>query len=300
MNEITVFGQEKTLETVKLCKMNLSVHGITGDIKQGNTYYDDIHDSLNKFEFVMANPPFNVNGVNKEMIKTDKRYKYGIPSLNNANYLWIQIFLNSLNTKGRTGFVMANIATEAGQSELKIREKIIKSGYVDIIIAIGPNFFYNVTLSCTLWFFDKSKGDLRQDKTLFIDVRKIYHKIDRTHRIFLPKHIEFITNIVKLFRNEKPSFNNNSKDLTKKYFPNDKYRDNPGLCKVTTTEDIINQGFSLNPGRYVGFEKREIEEIDFYEELEKSFNNLKDLNKESRLIEKLIEDSLETFFNPKE
>ena len=174
--EISIYGQEKVAETIRLCKMNLAVHGLSGDIKQGNTYYEDIHKSIGKFDFVMANPPFNVNGIDKEKIKDDKRFNYGIPRADNGNYLWIQIFLSALNDKGRAGFVMANSASDARQSELEIRKKIIENGFVDVMVAIGPNFFYTVTLPCTLWFFDKGKINTdRKDKVLFIDARNIYN-----------------------------------------------------------------------------------------------------------------------------
>jgi len=159
-SEIMVYGQEKTAETIRLCKMNLAVHGLSGDIKQGNTYYEDVHRSVEKFDFVMANPPFNVNGVDKEKLKEDKRFPYGLPKPDNANYLWIQIFLSALNENGRAGFVMANSASDARQSELEIRQKMIEGNAVDVMIAIGSNFFYTVTLPCTLWFLDKGKVKL--------------------------------------------------------------------------------------------------------------------------------------------
>jgi len=203
-DEISVYGQEKTAETVRLCKMNLAVHGLSGDIRQGNTYYEDIHNSPGKFDFVMANPPFNVNGVDKEKIRDDKRSLFGIPRPDNANYLWIQIFLSALNENGRAGFVMANSASDARQSELEIRKRIIDDNVVDVMIAIGSNFFYTVTLPCTLWFFDKGKKKTdRKDKVLFIDARNIYNQIDRAHREFTPGQIEFISNIVRLYRGEE-------------------------------------------------------------------------------------------------
>ena len=172
--EIAIYGQEKVAETVRLGKMNLAVHGLSGNIRQSNTYYEDIHNSIGKFDFTMANHPFNVNGVDKEKIKDDKRFCYGIPKPDNANYLWIQIFLSALNSAGRAGFVMANSASDARQSELEIRKQMIEDRVVDIMIAIGSNFFYTVTLPCTLWFFDKGKKETtRKDSILFIDARNI-------------------------------------------------------------------------------------------------------------------------------
>ncbi|MBU1623375.1 MAG: SAM-dependent methyltransferase, partial [Nanoarchaeota archaeon] len=143
-SELSVFGQEKTGETVRLCKMNLAVHGLSGDIREGNTYYEDIHKSLGKFDFVMANPPFNIDKIDKERIKDDLRFKFGLPTVDNGNYIWIQIFYNSLNDKGRAGFVMANSASDARSSELELRKKLIESGDMDVMISIGSNFFYTV------------------------------------------------------------------------------------------------------------------------------------------------------------
>ncbi|MBM2849398.1 MAG: Site-specific DNA-methyltransferase (adenine-specific), partial [Anaerolineales bacterium] len=161
MDEIAIYGQEKVAETVRLCKMNLAVHGLSGDIRQSNTYYEDLHAAIGKFDFVMANPPFNVDKVDKERIKDDKaRFPFGMPTADNANTLWIQIFYSALNKTGRAGFVMANSATDARGSELEIRKQLIQSGAVDVMIAIGPNFFYTVTLPCTLWFLDKGKTAL--------------------------------------------------------------------------------------------------------------------------------------------
>src|SRR5262252_8339865 len=141
VNEISIYGQEKVAETIRLCKMNLAVHGLSGVIRQAVTYYEDIHKSVGKFDFVMANPPFNVDKVDKERLKDDPRYPLGLPKADNANYLWIQIFFSVLNAKGRAGFVMANSATDARGSELDIRRELLKSGAVDTIVSIGPNFF---------------------------------------------------------------------------------------------------------------------------------------------------------------
>src|SRR4030066_403903 len=247
-SEIMVYGQEKVAETVRLCKMNLAVHGLSGDIRQGNSYYEDIHNSLGKFDFVMANPPFNVNGVDKEKIKEDTRISYGIPKPDNGNYLWIEIFLSPLNGNGRAGFVMANSASDARQSELEAKKKMIEDNFVDVMIAIGSNFFYTVTLPCTLWFLDKGKKKTdRKDKVLFIDARYIYKQIDRAHRDFLSEQIEFISNIVRLYRGEPIETDNGSAKLMKEHFPKGKYQDVDGLCRVAKIEK---HGYSLNPSRY--------------------------------------------------
>lgn len=284
--EIMCYGQEKVAETVRLCKMNLAVHGLSGDIRQGNTYYEDMHNSIGKFDFVMANPPFNVNGVDKEKIKNDKRFSYGIPKPDNANYLWIEIFLNALNEKGRAGFVMANSASDARQSELEIRKKIIENHFVDVMIAVGTNFFYTVTLPCTLWFFDKGKEKTeRKDKILFIDARHIYNQVDRAHRDFLPEHIEFLSNIVRLYRGEDIETDAGSENLMKETFPKVKYQDVDGLCKVETIGRIKEHGYSLNPGRYVGVTEKPEDDFNFYERLEELNEQLEQLNLEAQEIE---------------
>ncbi len=151
----------------------------------------------------MANPPFNVDKVKKEQLAGDKRFPFGIPRPDNGNYLWIQQFYSALNDTGRAGFVMANSAGDAGHSETDIRQQLVESGAVDVMVAIGTNFFYTVTLPVTLWFLDKAKtGTPREDTVLFLDARHIYRQIDRAHRDFLPEQIEFLANIVRLYRGE--------------------------------------------------------------------------------------------------
>ena len=288
-SEIMVYGEEKTAQTIQLCKMNLAVHGLSGDIKQGNTYYEDIHSSFGKFDFVMANPPFNVNGVDKSKLKTDKRFPFGLPKPDNANYLWIQLFLSALNNNGRAGFVMANSASDARQSELEIRQKMIDGNVIDVMISISSNFFYTVTLPVTLWFLDKGKKKTdRKDRVLFIDARHIYNQIDRAHRDFLPEQIEFISNIVRLYRSEDIETDAGSQKLMKEHFPKGKYRDIDGLCNVATLKEIKGHGYSLNPGRYVGVAEEEAADFDFYEKLEELNEELEQLNREGRNLEERI------------
>ena len=147
--------------------------------------------------------------VDKEKIKDDPRFPFGMPRADNANYLWIQLFYSGLSDTGRAGFVMANSAADARQSEMEIRKQLLQSHAVDVMVAIGPNFFYTVTLPCTLWFFDKGKATAktkRKDKVLFIDARHTFRQVDRAHRKFSPKQIEYLANIVRLYRGEKPEF----------------------------------------------------------------------------------------------
>jgi type I restriction enzyme M protein len=163
--ELAICGVEKTDETGRLCRLNLAVHGLEGDIKHGgniNSYYDDPHNATGQFDFVLANPPFNVNAVDKERLKdmvgAGRRFPFGLPRTDNANYLWIQLFYSALNSQGRAGFVMANSASDARSSEQELRQKLIEARAVDVMVAVGPNMFYTVTLPCTLWFLDKGKA----------------------------------------------------------------------------------------------------------------------------------------------
>lgn len=250
--ELSIYGQERVGDTVRLAKMNLAVHGLGGDIRQGNSYYEDLHDSVGEFDFVMANPPFNVDKVDKTKLEDDPRFSFGLPTADNANYLWIQTFYSALNRNGRAGFVMANSASDAGGSELEIRRKLIEDCSVDVIIAVGSNFFYTVTLPVTLWFLDRGKKNTdHADEVLFIDAREIYNPIDRAHRDWTPQQIEFLANIVRLWRDEAPEFNADSEEMLRQRFTEGSYADIPGLCAMATSEQIKDQGWSLNPGRYV-------------------------------------------------
>jgi type I restriction enzyme M protein len=285
--ELSVFGTEKVLESLRMAKLNLAMHGLSGDIKEANTYYEDPHEALGRFDYVMANPPFNVSGVDKERIKKDPRFPFGIPTDDNANYLWIQLFYSALNEKGRAGFVMANSATDARGSQIEIRKQIIEEGVVDVIIATSSNFFFTVTLPATLWFYDKGKIETdRLDKVLFIDARHIYRQIDRAHRDFTDEQIEFLANIVRLYRGEKIEGENNS--LMQKYFPSNIYQNVAGLCKMATVEEIEEQGWSLSPGRYVGVVDNIDYDFDFFTQLEELGEELESLNIEARFLEEKI------------
>jgi type I restriction enzyme M protein len=293
--EIAIYGQERVAETIRLCSMNLAVHGLEGDIRQGNTYYEDIHRSVGKFDFVMANPPFNVDKVDKTKIENDPRFPFKMPKADNANYLWIQIFYSALNSTGRAGFVMANSAADARASELEIRKKLIESGAVDVVVSVGPNFFYTVALPCTLWFFDREKAKTdRKDKVLFLDARHIYRQIDRAHRDFTPEQVEFLANIVRLYRGEKIELEHGSEALMKEHFGKKfaEYADVPGLCKVATIKQIEAQGWSLNPGRYVGVAERAADEFEFTERLEELNEELETLNAEARELEERIAENV--------
>jgi type I restriction enzyme M protein len=316
--EISIFGQEKTAATVRLNQMNLAVHGLEGDIRQANTYYEDLHRSPGRFDFVMANPPFNVNNVDKERLKDDPRFPFGLPRPDNANYLWIQVFYSALNDGGRAGFVMANSAADARQSELEIRKKLIQDKAVDVMIAVGSNFFLTVTLPCTLWFLDRGKrGTEREDTVLFIDARHIYRQVDRALRDFTEEQIAFIANIVRLYRGESLDWGvaSATDDGQLSYLPPDQasppmggteggipdwtetfpdsvYRDISGLCKVATLEEIEAHGWSLNPGRYVGVADRPADDFDFAERLQELNEELEVLNVEARELEDRIAENV--------
>ena len=212
LNDIYVYGQEYMGETVRLAKMNLLVHNLRGEITEANSYDSDPYDGLGKFDFVMANPPFNVKSVKESTVKNDERfYKYGLPKnkgkkddkISDANYLWISLFATSLNKNGRAGFVMPNSASDARNAEYDIRKNIVDSGIVDCMVSMPTNMFLTVTLPATLWFFDKQKVNThRKDKILFLDARNVYNQIDRAHREWTPEHQQNLAAIVRLYRGE--------------------------------------------------------------------------------------------------
>ncbi|MBV8107198.1 MAG: SAM-dependent DNA methyltransferase [Hyphomicrobiales bacterium] len=294
--ELSIFGIEKVRETQRLARMNLAVHGLAGSIREANSYYEEPFPIVGQFDFVMANPPFNVDGVDKEkdaIRKRQDRFPFGLPKPDNANYLWIEMFWSALNETGRAGFVMANSAADARGSELDIRKALIETGTVDCIVSVGPNFFYTVTLPCTLWFFDKGKAKTkRKDEILFIDARHVFRQIDRAHRDFTPAQIEFLANIVRLWRDEETELIRGSFDLLDERGLTKAYADVPGLCKAASVEEIEAQGFSLNPGRYVGATAREMEAEDFREKLEELQEEFERLTAEARTFEVEIEQNL--------
>ena len=296
---LSVFGEERVLETLRLAKMNLAVHGLSGDIRQGNSYYEDVHKSLGKFDFVMANPPFNVNNIDKGRLKDDPRFPFALPRADNGNYLWIQLFYSSLSETGRAGFVMANSAGDARGSEMEIRQKLIQSGAVDVMVSVGSNFFYTVTLPCTLWFLDRGKPAARRDTVLFLDARHVFTQIDRAHRDWTPQQVEFLANVVRLYRGEAVETDNCSSELLAQNFPEGVYADVPGLCKAATLKEIEAQGWSLNPGRYVGVTARAADEFVFAERLEELNEELETLNADARELEERIADNIASLLEAK-
>lgn len=292
MDEVAIYGQEKTDSTVKIAKMNLAIHGLSGKISQANSFYEDVYQSVGKFDFVLANPPFNVKGKDKRgqlvidpaRLQGDPRYYLGLPltgkkDISNANYLWIQMFISALNSKGRAGFVMANSATDAGNAEKESRKKLIEEGIVDVIISTPPNMFLNVTLSSTLWFFDKGKkGTDRQNNILFINVQDIFTPVDRVHNKWTEEQIQEIAGIIRRHRGEEGY---------------GKYEDIKGRCKVITLEEVRANDYSLNPGRYVEIVEKEMDNIEFESRMKELMTEFKSLTQEAHVLEKKIEENWE-------
>ena len=300
MMKFMCYGVEKEPDTVKLAKMNLLLNNVRGDIREANSFYADPHNAVGRFDYVMANPPFNVDEVVYDKVKDDARFnEYGVPknksktakkasdkkeTVPNANYLWLSYFATALNPTGRAGLVMANSASDAGNSEYDIRKKMIEAGIIKQMVTLPSNMFSSVTLPATLWFFDNAKKSTnKKDEVLFVDARNIFTQIDRAHRKFSEEQIKNLAIITRLYEGDTDAFaelideykarladapeTSEDKDvMTKSYwqanidwllerFPDGVYRDVVGLCKVAKLEGedgIIDQDYSLNPGRYVG------------------------------------------------
>ena len=340
------YGVEKEPDTVKLAKMNLLLNNVRGDITETNSFYGDPYNAVGQFDYVMANPPFNVDEVNYERVAADPRFKmYGIPrnksksgkkesdkkeTVPNANYLWIGMFAAALNENGRAALVMANQASDASNSEQEIRKKIINEGIISQMVTLPPNMFTSVTLPATLWFFDRAKARTdRKNEILFIDARGIYTKVDRSHRKFSDEQIKNLGIITKLYNGESrayqqlideyvekfdnaPEVSSDSNEPNKEYwksqidwlrdrFPEGKYRDVIGLCKVATLEEedgIIDQDYSLNPGRYVGvvLENDDTSQEEFIADMKNAESEFLELNSKAAKLEKIIASNLRKFF----
>ncbi len=338
---LRAYGVEKTLTTVRLAKMNLVLNNVRGTITEANTYYNDPYDSVGKFDYVMANPPFNVDEVELDLVKNQVRFnKYGVPqnktkstkkdakeTVPNANYLWINQFATALNENGRAALVMANSASDAGNSEKDIRIKLIESGIISQMVTLPSNMFTSVTLPATLWFFNKKK--VRKDEILFIDARNIFTQIDRAHRKFSEEQIKNLSIITRLYEGKKEEFSNlineykeklaNAPEVSddedikpKSYyreqidwlmnrFPNGEYNDVVGLCKAAKIEGedgIKDQDYSLNPGRYVGvvIEDDGMTAEEFKTEILKLNDELNQLNNEARVLEDKISENIKGLF----
>lgn len=287
MDEVALYGQEKGSSNIRTAKMNLAIHGLSGKIAESNSFYEDPFQSVGKFSYVLANPPFNVKGKDKNgqtvidpaRLQGDPRYYLGLPltgkgEISNANYLWMQMFASALNSKGRAGFVMSSGSGDAGNAEKEIRKKMVDAGMVDIIISVGSNMFLNATLSPTLWFFDKrKKGNERQNKILFINAQDIFTEIDRAHSTWTDEQIQEIASIVRRYREEEGET---------------KYVDVKGLCKVASLDEVRTNGYSLNPGQYVEIIEKKISDVDFDSQIKKLSNEFVTLTTEAHELEKKI------------
>jgi type I restriction enzyme M protein len=336
---LRAYGVEKTGATVKLAKMNLVLNNVRGTITEANSYYRDPYESFGRFSYVMANPPFNVDEVELDQVKAQPRFNtYGVPqnktkkskgdakeTVPNANYLWINLFATSLNEHGRAALVMANSASDAGNSEKVIRQKLIESGVISQMVTLPSNMFSSVTLPATLWFFDNAKP--KKDEILFIDARNIFTQIDRAHRKFSDEQIKNLAIITCLYERKTeeydallteyraalvaaPEISDDEDVMPKSYwheqidwltsrFPDGVYADVIGLCKAAKLDGedgIKGQDYSLNPGRYVGvvIEDDGMTEYEFKAEMLSLNAELKKLNEEAHALEGTIAVNLQS------
>lgn len=253
---MTFYGQEKVEYNARLCLMNMAVHGLSGSIKSGdeaNSFYQDAHSLAGRCDYVMANPPFNVDKVKAESSFSAGRLPFGLPAVNknkevgNANYLWISYFYAYLNETGRAGFVMAASATDSQSKDKDIRKQLVETGHVDVMISVGNNFFYTKSLPCTLWFFNKGKTDALRDKVLFIDARNYYTVVDRNLNEWSEWQLQNLTAIVWLYRGE-----------TERYQAlMSAYRQSLAACVWTTGERKLSDKGVLLPLPVSGQEQRE-------------------------------------------
>lgn len=299
-SSLSIHGIEKVDDTGRLCRMNLAVHGLEGDIRHGgeiNSYYDDPFNLVGRFDFVLANPPFNVDKIDKDRLKdavgAGRRFPFGLPKADNGNYIWIQLFYSALSANGRAGFAMASSASDARASELELRKQLIEAHAVDVMISVGTNMFYTVTGPCTLWFLDRGKPKDRRDRVLFLDLRHIYRQVDRAHRDWTEVQVGFLANVVRLYRGEDVDATYGGEEARSKLrevFGNKpKYTDVPGLCKVASIKEIEAQGWSLNPGRYVGVAPgEEVSDEDFKAQFEALYEKFEQLTIEARKLEEII------------
>ena len=371
-DEIRAYGVERESETAKLSRLNMFIHGLSSEIVQANSYYADPHNCYGDFDYILANPPFNVKDVNYDKVKDDRRFNtFGVPknktkagkkkdseTVPNANYLWINLFATSLNATGRAALVMANGASDAGKSEAEIRSRLVENGIVSCMLSLPSNMFYTVTLPATLWFFDKARCE--DKRVLFINACNVYRQIDRTHREFTAEQIANLACIRHLYQGDSTYYNSHVEQYSKKIeelnvaldealkakkavskevlkfqeenpdknltnvlkkkvedaaqqvadieveidyfiqqrdwltdnFPGGVYRDVIGLCKAASIEEIREQDYSLNPGRYVGVSLDVEDRNDFTAAMGELKQTLTSLNDKSQELMNSIMDNL--------
>lgn len=268
-SNVSIFGQEANADTWKMAKMNMAIRGIDANFGEHHedTFFRDLH-STQKFDFIMANPPFNLSNWGQDKLKNDPRWKYGLPPAGNANYAWIQHMIYHLAPDGKIGLVLANgaLSTQSG-GEGEIRRKIIEDDLIEGIVAMPTQLFYSVTIPVTLWFISRNKP--QKAKTLFIDARKMGRMVDRKHRDFTDEDIAHLANTFAAFQNGT-------------------LQDVKGFCVVATTEDIAKQDYILTPGRYVGIEEQEDDGEPFEEKMTRLTTELSEMFKKSHKLEEQI------------
>jgi len=278
IGDISIYGQESNPTTWRLCKMNLAIRGIDGDLgpENADSFRRDLHKDL-KADFVLANPPFNDSDWGGDKLQEDVRWKYGVPPKGNANFAWVQHFIHHLAPKGRAGFVLANGSMSSNQSgEGEIRRAMIEADLVECMVALPGQLFYSTQIPACLWFLSRHKPSSRAKQTLFIDARKLGYLVDRVHRELSDEDIARIGDTARAWRGEKG-----------------KYKDVPGFCKSAKTAEIAEHGYVLTPGRYVGAEEVEDDGEPFDEKMKRLTAQLHEQFAESRRLEKAIKANLE-------
>ena len=272
-DKISVYGQESNADTWKMAKMNMAIRGIDADFGpyQADTFFNDLHPH-EKFDFIMANPPFNLSNWGQDKLLDDVRWKYGTPPAGNANYAWIQHMIHHLAPNGKIGLVLANGALSTQTSgEGEIRKNIIEADLVEGIIALPPQLFYSVTIPVTLWFISKNKQ--QKGRTVFIDARKMGYMVDRKHRDFTDEDIKKLADTFTAFQNGK-------------------LENVKGFCAVATTAEIAAQDYILTPGRYVGIEEQEDDGEPFEEKMKRLTSELSEMFKQSDTLQNEIREKL--------
>jgi type I restriction enzyme M protein len=279
IGDISVFGQESNPNTWKLAKMNLGIRGIEGDLKEpADSFLRDLHPDL-KADFILANPPFNMSDWGGENLREDKRWKYGVPPVGNANFAWVQHFIHHLSPSGMAGFVLANGSMSSNTSgEGEIRKAIIEADLVECMIALPGQLFYSTPIPVCLWFLSRDKRNHkfrnRQGETLFIDARKLGYLVDRVHRDLTDEDIARIARVYRAWRDGKD------------------YQDVAGICKSAALDEIRAQGYVLTPGRYVGAAETEEDEEPFEQKVARLTEDLEVHFVESERLESQIRENL--------